>query len=234
MITATSSLPSCSDRVSASPQVAPVEPVIFLIDADRDLNAWLSGLVGSVGGRVFSFGRLGQFLAEVGADRNGCVAMEAPRGEAGARMRHLRERGYRQPVLVLAEDGTISDAVSAIKAGAHDFLLKPPNAQVMLETLQSAWRSELDRADRDRQISLWRDRFACLSPREHEVLRCIIRGLISKEIGFELGISPRTVDAHRSAILRKLGGARISELVGMYMLIHADAADATFAATPQS
>jgi two-component system, LuxR family, response regulator FixJ len=228
MISATYSQSLFSDLKSPS-HVVSVEPEIFLIDSDRNLSSWLSGLVGSVGGRVSSFARLGQFLAEVGTNQCGCVAMDVPRGEAGAWMKLLRDRGYRQPVLMLADDGTIADAVSAIKAGAHDFLLKPPNAQVMLETLQSAWRSELERADRDRQISIWRDRFGCLSPREHQVLRCIIRGLISKEIGNELGISPRTVDAHRSAILRKLGGARISELVGMYMLIHADAADATFA-----
>ncbi len=222
MIAATAYQESCYD-LTVSPQVFSVQPVIFLIDGDRELRAWLAGLVGSVGGQVTGFDRLSQFLAVVGQNDRGCVAMDMQRGEAGASMTMLRQRGYRQPVLALAEDGTIADAVSAIKAGAEDFLLKPPNPQVMLEALQSAWRIELERAERERQIEQWRDRFACLSPREHEVLRCIIRGLISKEIGFELGISSRTVDAHRSAILRKLGGARISELVAMYMLIDANA-----------
>lgn len=215
--------------VSSREYVVSSQPVIFLIDADRELALWLDGLIASVGGRVYPFVRLDQFLAEVETNRCGCLVADMPRGEAGASLRRIRERGYCQPVLALADDGTIADAVAAIKAGAHDFLLKPPNAQVMLEAVQSAWRSELERIDRDFQIVSWRERFACLSPREHQVLRCIIRGLISKEIGHELGISARTVDAHRSAILRKLGGARISELVGMYMLIHADAAEATLA-----
>lgn len=219
---------------AAAPQVFSVQPVIFLIDGDRELRAWLAGLVGSVGGQVSGFDRLAQFLAEVGQNERGCVAMDMPRGEAGASMKMLRQRGYRQPVLALAEDGTIADAVAAINAGADDFLLKPPNAQVMLEALQSAWRSELERAERSRQIEQWRDRFACLSPREHEVLRCIIKGQISKEIGFELGISSRTVDAHRSAILRKLGGARISELVAMYMLIDTESSAASLALPAQS
>lgn len=218
----------------ASPQVVSVEPVIFLIDGDRELRAWLAGLVGSVGGQVAGFDRLSQFLGEIKQSQRGCVAMNMPRGEAGASVNVLRERGYRQPVLALADDGTIADAVAAIKAGAHDFLLKPPNAQIMLEAMQSAWRCELERANRDRQIEQWRGRFACLSPREHEVLRCIIRGQISKEIGFELGISSRTVDAHRSAILRKLGGARISELVAMYMLIDSDNSMATLAPISQN
>jgi two-component system response regulator TtrR len=234
MMIATSLSHALRSDATATPQVFSVEPVIFLIDGDRELRAWLAGLVGSVGGQVSGFDRLAQFLAEVGQNERGCVAMDMPRGEAGASMKMLRQRGYRQPVLALAVDGTIADAVAAIKAGADDFLLKPPNAQVMLEALQSAWRSELERAERSRQLEQWRDRFACLSPREHEVLRCIIKGQISKEIGFELGISSRTVDAHRSAILRKLGGARISELVAMYMLIDTESSAASLALPAQS
>lgn len=232
MIAANASHAGRSDL--AATHVVSVEPVIFVVDGDRDLRAWLAGLVGSVGGQVTGFDRLSQFLGEIRPNQRGCVAMNMPRGEAGASVNMLRDRGYRQPVLALADDGTIADAVAAIRAGAHDFLLKPPNAQVMLEAMQSAWRCELERANRDRQIEQWRSRFACLSPREHEVLRCIIRGQISKEIGFELGISSRTVDAHRSAILRKLGGARISELVAMYMLIDADVPMATLALSSQN
>lgn len=211
-----------------SPRIAKAEPQVFLIGSDPQLGGWVSGLVGSVGGRVHRYSSHGQFLAEVVDNQYGGVVMEVPPGEAGTRVRLLRDRGYRQPIIALADDGTITDAVSAIKAGACEFLLKPPNGQELLEILQAAWRSELERADRDRQVSSWRNRFSVLSRREHEVLRLIIHGLVSKEIADQLGISARTVDAHRSAILRKLGGDRISELVGMYMLIHHNIEDPEF------
>jgi len=205
--------PSTSETQTASARAV----TTYHMDPDQASRGWVAGLVGSVGGDVVSFERFTSLLRDVQPEQPGCILISVPRGEAGSVVRNLRGHGFVQPLILVAEDGTIADAVDAIKAGAQDFLLKPLNGLVVLEALQSAWRSESHRMVDAARTSQWRRRFACLTEREHEVLQCIVRGQISKEIGQELGISPRTVDAHRSGILRKMGGARISELVQMYV-----------------
>jgi len=117
------------------------------------------------------------------------------------------------PVIVLTGHGDVPMAVQAMGNGAVDFIQKPYREQALLDSINAA----LARDAAARRLSSTVDdserRLATLTDREREVLGQILSGLTSKEIARELAVSPRTVDAHRKNLLRKLGTGSVKELM---------------------
>ena len=117
------------------------------------------------------------------------------------------------PVVVVTGHADVPLAVRAMRAGAMDFVEKPYSEERILEAVGGALTA-LRTADQRRCLEIQAEaQVAALSPRESEVLAALVAGKANKVIGFELGISPRTVEVHRANLMEKLGVRSLPEAV---------------------
>jgi FixJ family two-component response regulator len=191
------------------------EPTVFIVDDDAAVRDSIQELVESVGLRAESYSSGQAFLASYQPQRSGCLVLDVRMaGMSGLVLQEkLNELGARIPVIIITGHGDVPMAVHALKAGAVDFVQKPYRHQLLLDSINNARtmdtiaRRSLDESqNHDRQL-------ATLTSREQEVLDRLLAGNISKQIARELGISTRTVEAHRQNLLRKLGIGSVKELM---------------------
>jgi two-component system response regulator FixJ len=129
----------------------------------------------------------------------------------------LGELGIHLPVIVVTGYGDVRTAVTAMKAGAFDFIEKPIDEALLLATIDAAL-SENKLAVRDREFGRAVQQLALLSRRERQVLDGISIGQANKEIAYELGISVRTVEVHRAHMLDRLGVRNVAEAIRMAVM----------------
>jgi len=203
---------------------APEQPTVFVVDDDPGIRDSVTWLFQSVGLPVETYGSAQKFLETYAPSRPGCLILDVRLPGMGGLdlLEALRRRGATLPVIVVTAFGEVHSAVRAMKGGAIDVMEKPTRDQVLLDRVQQAL--ELDRRTRATLASRAEAaaRYARLSKRELEVIALIIAGKANKVIANELKLSPKTVEAHRAAIMRKLGVHSIAELVRIVMLAGED------------
>jgi len=131
-------------------------------------------------------------------------------------LEQLVAEGVDQPVVMLTGHGTVDLCRRAFKSGAAEFLEKPVDDELLLETLQNAVRQHVRSRQRHRADRQARELFALLTEREREVLSLIVEGLTNKEVGRALGLSPRTVETHRANLFEKLEAPSLAQLIRRY------------------
>jgi two-component system response regulator FixJ len=134
-------------------------------------------------------------------------------------VRQLNARGLRTPIILITGHGDIDMAVSAIKAGAFDFIEKPFDETRLLTSIQEAVKHERRQTIDAAEIENLRARFKSLSNRQREIMELAASGLSSKEIGTKLQISTKTVENHRAWIMERIGARNLADLVRMAMQI---------------
>lgn len=194
-----------------------MSPTVFVVDDDEAMRDALSELLESAGLRVEVHADGTSFLAACDKDRPGCVLLDmAMPGMSGLEVQAaLKARGMQVPIVFLTGHGDIPMAVEAVQAGAVDFLEKPVQGAVLIERVQRALKLDEEWRETQAHIQDIRQRYSHLSKREKEVMALTASGLTSKEIARELGISPRTVEVHRTHVMHKTGAANVAELVNM-------------------
>ena len=125
----------------------------------------------------------------------------------------LGRRGVGIPVIVITGHGDVAMAVRAMKAGAFDFVEKPFDDGTLLDLVRNAVTASMQLRDLAFEETDARDRLERLTPREREVLDAIVRGAPNKAVAGALGISEKTVEAHRAHIMAKMEAASFAELV---------------------
>jgi len=206
-----------------APQTAPQTgkgAEVYIVDTDEAFRQALSSLLDAAGIASHAYGSALEFLLIADQLAPGCIITDVrtPGVDGIELVRHLRQMGLPHPVIVVTGHGDILLAVDAMKAGAIDFIEKPFDEEVFLHAVRSALDVE-DRASRQdaarREVA---ELLAVLSPREQEVLHGVVAGKSNKVVAQELGISPRTVEAHRANLMTKTGTAGLSELVRMALI----------------
>jgi two-component system response regulator FixJ len=194
--------------------------VVHVIDDDEAMRQSLAFLLGTVGMEVQTYESAVAFLEVAPMVKAGCVITDVRMpGLSGVDLlRQLRERKLGIPVIVITGHGDVALAVEAMKIGAMDFLEKPFDDEALLASVRSAL-SQLDQ-DQKRQSerSDIEGRLATLSNRERDVLQGLVAGLANKQIAYDLGISPRTIEIYRANLMTKMQAASLSDLVRMALI----------------
>ena len=189
--------------------------IIHIVDDDEAFRDSLLWLLESHDYRVVSHDSAEAFLEGFGSDGTGCLVLDIRMpGMSGLELfEELCARGSDWPVIFITGHGDVPMAVQAVKRGAHDFLEKPFNQQSLLDAVESALAASRSRRASEAARVAIEDRLASLTSREREVLDKVIEGKMNKVIADELGISIKTVEAHRGKMMDKMGARSIADLV---------------------
>ncbi len=189
--------------------------LICIVDDDVSVRRSLQRLLAASGYRVEAFPDAASFLAHTPARECGCVVLDVcmPNIDGLELQKRLRERGRAVAIVFLTGHGDIPMSVRAIKEGGADFLTKPVDEEVLLAAIGNAVALQRRLADADKDLAAMRERVGLLTPREDEVMRCVITGALNKQIAAYLGIAEKTVKIHRSRVMSKLQVRSVADLL---------------------
>ena len=191
---------------------------VFVVDDDPSVQRALRRLLTTNGFPARVFCNAKEFLDQ-GAPMPavGCLVLDVKMpGLSGLDLQaELKQRGLRLPIVFITGQATVPMSVQAMKQGAVDFLQKPFDGQTLIATIREAIaRSRRQAAEENECLDL-EQRFGSLSPRERDVFRLVVKGLLNKQIAYELGIVEQTVKVHRARLMDKMQADSLAELVRM-------------------
>ena len=190
-------------------------PLVYVVDDDDALRDALRFLLESAGYSAETFAAAEHLLAAPRLAPGSCIILDVRMpGMSGIELQHeLARRGSVLPIIFLTAHGDVPMAVGAVKQGAFDFIEKPFEDERLLRLVAEALK--LDAAVRERRARhlTAAARLDTLTPREREVLDCVVAGKLNKHTAEELGISIKTVEAHRAKLMQKLRVDSTAQLV---------------------
>jgi FixJ family two-component response regulator len=188
---------------------------VFIVDDDAGVRDSVALMLGLVGYRTAVYASAEAFLAAYRPDWAGCVVadLRLP-GKSGIELQtELRTRGSTLAIVIITAHGDVPTARAAFQAQAVDFLEKPFDDAQLRAAIDTAFALEERRIERADELRDDASRLAKLTAREREVMDQATLGLHAKEIAANLGISPRTVEVHKTRLMAKLGVRNVAELV---------------------
>ncbi len=193
------------------------EPTVFVVDDDQAIRSSLKWLIESVDLNVAVYETADEFMRDYYPGRAGCLLLDVRMpGMSGLELQeHLVQRQINIPVIIITGHGDVPMAVRAMKAGAVDFIEKPFNDELLLESIRKALAVDERQRNQQSQRAGLAARLAHLTPREHEVMMMVTEGRANKEIASTLGVSAKTVEAHRARVMEKMEAGSLAELVRM-------------------
>lgn len=189
--------------------------VVVIVDDDPRVCASIDSLLRSVGIET-QMHSSAQAVLEAGLpDVNCCLVVDIRMpGLGGLEFQsRLQERGEDPAIIFVTGHGDIPMTVQAMKAGAVDFLAKPFRDQDLLDAVAHALERDRERRQERGELNAARALYDRLTPREREVMAGVVRGLLSKQIAGELGLSEITIKLHRSSVMKKMGTRSVADLV---------------------
>ncbi|MBR1159683.1 response regulator transcription factor [Bradyrhizobium elkanii] len=192
-------------------------PIVFVIDDDISVRESLELLIRHAGWQAETFESAQQFLSRPRVSVPNCLILDVrlPGLDGLELQKRVVVERPDMPIIFITGHGDVPMTVQAMKGGAVEFLTKPFNDSILL----SAIRQSLQRSDAalrlGSEMQALRGRYGSLSRREQEVMGLVVRGLLNKQVGYELGISEITVKAHRGQVMRKMNAASFAELVNI-------------------
>jgi FixJ family two-component response regulator len=196
-------------------------PTVHVVDDDEAVRDSLRWLICSVNLKVETYASAAEFLDNYREGDAGCLVTDVRMpGQSGLDLqKEMKARAIRLPVIIVTGHGDVDMAVRAMKEGAFDFVEKPFNDQDLLDTIQKA----VARGVEDEKNSAWRTevmaRLDRLTPRERQVLGMIVAGESNKGVAHHLGISDKTVEAHRAKVMEKMEARSLAELMKTVMVL---------------
>lgn len=191
------------------------QPAVFVIDDDVSVRRGLSYLLVAAGYKVETYSSAEAFLTREKYNGVGCIILDVRMpGLSGMELQEKLIRSvYSMPIIFLTGHGDIPMGVQAMRKGAVDFLTKPCDDEQLLGAIQRAIEKAREARARFEEVEEIRRRIELLTPRENEVLRYVITGMLNKQIAANLAIAEATVKIHRGRIMEKLCAESIADLV---------------------
>ena len=192
----------------------PSGPTVFVVDDEAPVRKALSRMLRANRFAVATFASSKEFLGQYDPDASGCLVLDIMMPGNGLELqRILQKKGCTLPIIFLTGYGDVSKSVQALKGGAIDFLTKPVNDQSLLRAVRAAIEKNRVTRQEQTQVSEICSRLAALTPRERQVLEHIVSGELNKQIAGHLGITQRTVKAHRARLMEKMKVDSVAKLV---------------------
>ena len=188
---------------------------IFIVDDDAAFSKSMARLIKSTGYDVEVFSCAKEFLEREPYKGISCLLLDVRMpGLTGPELhQELNNRNISMPIIFLTAHGDIPTGVKAMKDGAVDFLLKPVEEKILFDAIDKALNKDAQLKIQKKEMEIISRRFAKLTPREMEVFRWVITGMLNKQIALSLGTTERTIKAHRSQVRQKLEVESVAELV---------------------
>ncbi|ABS63655.1 response regulator receiver protein [Parvibaculum lavamentivorans DS-1] len=193
------------------------DETVFVVDDDAAVRDSVSALLESASFRVENFDSAASFLASRATERPGCLVVDIrmPDMDGLELQEEMVRRQIALPVIVMTGHADVPLAVRAMKAGAVDFIEKPFNDELLLDSVARALEAGRQQRDDAGFAKAAKHRVAGLTQREREVLEHLVAGKANKMIAYDLDISPRTVEVHRANLMEKMQARTLSDLVRM-------------------
>jgi two-component system, LuxR family, response regulator FixJ len=194
--------------------------IVHVIDDDEAARDSLAFMLGTAKIDVKTYESATAFLAVASNVKSGCIITDVRMPEISGidLLRRLKELNIAVPVIVVTGHGDVPLAVEAMKIGAAEFLEKPFDDEVLLNAVRSALNKQNTDSKRQAERADIDSRLVALSNRERDVLQGLVSGLANKQIAFNLGISPRTVEIYRANLMTKMQASSLSDLVRMALV----------------
>jgi len=195
-------------------------PTVYVVDDDTEVCQSLRWLIESAGFHVATYASAAEFLIGYDAESAGCLILDVRlSGQSGLDLQEqLVAERIGLPVIIITGFGDVPTAVRAMRNGAFDFIEKPFNNNHLLDRVRQAVELDIrNRTERAKRVDIIA-RLALLTPREREVLERVVNGWANRQIASDLGISTKTVEAHRAHLMEKM---RAESLVGLIQLVRA-------------
>ena len=198
---------------------AQAQQQVYVVDDDQGMLDSTVWLLESVGLKALPFTSGMAFLDACDPSSNACVLLDVRMpGMGGLNVQEeLRRRGIELPLIFVSGHADVPIVVRAFRAGALDFIEKPYNQQLLLDSVQQALatRAPTLAAHTDQRLHVVQERLASLTPRERDVLLPLVRGYTNREMAEQLAISVKTIDLYRSRVMKRMQAETLAELVGM-------------------
>jgi|SRR5215468_7186512 len=192
-------------------------PIVSVVDDDISVRESLELLIRSEGWQPETFSSAQEFLMHPRTAVPNCLVLDiSPPDRNGLDLqKRLTVERVDTPIIFITGHSDVPMTVQAMKAGAVEFLLKPLRDDVLLSAIRQALDHSRIVLSHEAEMQSLRDCYASLTPRECEVMRLVVSGLLNKQVGWELGISEITVKAHRGKVMQKMMADSLADLVRM-------------------
>lgn len=202
-------------------------PTVYVVEDDEANRELMRDLFESVDLRVELFPSGDAFLAAMPVRGPGCILLDVRMpGISGLDLQaRLSDAKLDLPIIIVTAHGDTQMAVRAMKEGAFDFVEKPINNQILLDTVNKALTESRRMGAEIREQESIQKRLDLLTPRETDVLRMIAQGKLNKQIAFELGITQRTVEVHRARVMEKIQAKTVADLLRTVMSLDSFSCD---------
>jgi two-component system response regulator FixJ len=198
------------------------ERYVLIIDDEAPVRDALRALLSTAEIESSCYRSAEEFLESSRLTEGACILLDNKLpGMSGLELlKHVVGAASNSRVIMITGHGDVPTAVSAMKAGAFNFVEKPFDAEALLLSIEEAFSCAAKVRNADKDIDEIRARYMVLTNREQDVFALLLEGLPTKVISNRLGISTRTTEHHRAAVMQKMQARNIADLVRMALRVN--------------
>jgi len=191
------------------------QAIVFVVDDDVSVRELVELLIKFAGWQPETFASAKDFLARPRISTPSCLVLDVSLPDLnGLELQKLiASERTDMPIIFITGHGDVPMTVQAMKAGAVEFLTKPFDDEVLLSAIRHALKRSAAVLDDQAETTAMRNTYESLTPREQDVMRLVVAGMLNKQIGLKLGISEITVKAHRGKVMQKMKADSVADLV---------------------